>query len=143
MENFPLTMNKASNIKPLFTKVDCIRLSVNDLQEGIDFYHDKLGLPIIWKTDTAIGLEIPGTVTEIVMHTESMPLEVDFKVNSVSEAIKRIEEAGGKILTGPFDIAIGKCAVIQDPWKNEFVVLDTSKGTFVVDEKNDVIGLKE
>jgi len=36
-------------------------------------------------------------------------------------------ESGGTVVAGPFDIKIGRCAVLHDPWGNELVVLDGSK----------------
>ena len=49
-------------------------------------------------------------------------------------------EAGGKVVVPPFGIQIGRCAVVQDPWGNEFVLLDASKGLLVTDEEGNVIG---
>lgn len=42
-----------------------------------------------------------------------------------------------------FDIEIGKCAVVKDPWGNQFVILDDSKGVFLTDENGNIIGHKE
>lgn len=136
-------MNEKQVKDPLFTKIDCIRLNVVDINKGINFYHEKLGFPIIWKTKKAVGLEIPSAVSEIVLHTENIPLEVDFKVESVPQAMKRFEKAGGKVIKGLFSIDIGKCAVVQDPWGNEFVILDSSKGTYKVNKNKEVIDLKK
>jgi hypothetical protein len=36
---------------------------------------------------------------------------------------------------GPFDIQIGLCAVVRDPWGNELVILDTSKGLLRTDDE--------
>jgi hypothetical protein len=43
-------------------------------------------------------------------------------------------------VAGPFDIQIGLCAVVADPWGNVLVLLDTSKGLLQVDENKRVIG---
>jgi hypothetical protein len=40
----------------------------------------------------------------------------------------------------PFDIQIGRAVVIQDPWGNRFVLLDTSKGLLVTDDDGYVVG---
>ena len=126
--------------KSLFSKVDCFRLYVTDLDNGLEFYRDGLGLSVIWRTSTAIGLGMDNDITEIVIHTEREGQEVDLMVNSVEEAVKTIESIGGKIIEGPFDIRIGKCAVIEDPWSNKYVILDSTKGTFVTDCNGNVIG---
>jgi lactoylglutathione lyase len=51
----------------------------------------------------------------------------------------RFSSAGGKIRRGPFEIPIGRCAVVADPWNNVLVILDASKGTLQVDEDKRVI----
>lgn len=66
---------------------------------------------------------------------------VDFKVESVEEALKAFQKAGGKVNYGPFDIDIGKCAVVEDLWGNTYCLLDMTKGKYKVNESNEVIGL--
>ena len=61
-------------------------------------------------------------------------------VDAVDEAIIRFERAGGTILLSPFDIQIGRCAVVKDPWGNQFVLLDITKGLLKTDEHKNVIG---
>lgn len=126
--------------QPLFKKVDCIRLYVSDLQEGVKFYCNNLGLNVIWKTDSSIGLGMADNKTEVIIQNEDKWQEVDIKVDSVIEAVKEIEKAGGEIVCGPFDIRIGKCAVVKDPWGNKYVILDATKGTFITDNDGNIIG---
>jgi len=124
----------------LFKSTDCLRLYVSNLEEGLRFYRDALGLKLIWRTDTAIGLGMADLVTEVVIQTENKRQEIDIKVDSVIDAVKIIESAGGQIVYGPFEIKIGKCAVIRDPWDNEYVILDSTKGTFITDGDGKIIG---
>ena len=126
--------------KPLLQKLDCVRLWVPDLEAGLAFYRDQLGHGLIWRTEEAAGLRMPGTDAEIVLHTEPKGPEIDFKVRSADEAAVRFEEAGGKVAVPPFDIQIGRCVVVQDPWGNEFIMLDSSKGLLVTDDEGNVIG---
>jgi catechol 2,3-dioxygenase-like lactoylglutathione lyase family enzyme len=72
--------------KPLFRKVDCIRIPVTDLQDGLKFYRDELGHELIWR-----------------------------------------------------NFRIGKCAVVKDPWENQYILLDTSKGLLKTDSNKNVI----
>jgi predicted enzyme related to lactoylglutathione lyase len=125
---------------PLFQKVDCIRLYVSDLEAGLAFYRDQLGHPLIWRTEAEAGLRIPGADSELVLQTDRPGLEVDFTVLSADEAAARWTAMGGKVLVPPFDIHIGRCVVVQDPWNNPLVLLDTSKGLLVTDQKGNVIG---
>lgn len=125
----------------LIRKIDCVRIPVPDLDLGLNFYRDSLGHQLIWRTDTSIGLKIPESEAELVIHTEPDEFEVDFKVNSVISATEQFKDAGGKIISGPFDIPIGKCVVVKDPWDNKFILLDSSKGTYKTDLSGKVIGL--
>lgn len=125
---------------PVFTCIDSIQLYVENLQQGLQYYCNCLGLAVIWKSDSAIGLGMKEGVTELVIQNERRFQEVDIKVNSVIDAVVEIEKAGGKIINGPFDIAIGKCAVVQDPWHNQYVILDATNGTFVTDQDGTILG---
>jgi len=125
---------------PLFEKVDCIRLYVPDLESGLHFYRDKLGHRLVWRTQQAAGLRMPGSEAEIVIQIEDERQEVDLTVHSADEAALRFEEAGGTLVVKPFDIQIGRCTVVCDPWGNQLVLLDTSKGLLTTDNEGNVIG---
>jgi lactoylglutathione lyase len=125
--------------EPLFQKLDCLSLRVVDLDTGLAFYADTLGHELIWRSRTAAGLRLPESNAELVLHTEDRPMETDLAVASVTDAVDRFTGAGGRVLAGPFDIAIGLCAVVADPWNNVLVLLDTSKGLLQVDENKNVI----
>jgi len=40
----------------------------------------------------------------------------------------------------PFDIQIGRCVVVRDPWGNPLVLLDMSKGKLVTDSEGKILG---
>ena len=124
---------------PLFQKVDCLSLPVADLDAALDFYARDLGHELIWRTSTMAGLKLPGSNAELVLHTDKRGTETDLAVESVPAAIERFTAAGGTVLKGPFEIQIGLCAVVSDPWGNVLVILDASKGTLQVDEQQRVI----
>ncbi len=128
--------------EPLFRKIDSLQVPVPDLEGGLAFYRDKLGRELIWRTATAAGLRLPDTDAEIVLQTERPGMEADLLVGSADEAARRVVEAGGKLLAGPFDIQIGRCAVVEDPWGNALVLLDMSKGRLVTDEHGNIIGVE-
>jgi predicted enzyme related to lactoylglutathione lyase len=125
----------------LIRKVDCVQLPVPDLAAGLAFYRDQLGHELIWRTATAVGLRLPDTDAELVLQTERPEPEVDLLVDSADEAAQLIEEAGGSILVPPFDIPIGRCVVVADPWGNPLVLLDISKGLYTTDEAGNVTGV--
>ncbi|MGZ9166508.1 MAG: VOC family protein, partial [Anaerolineales bacterium] len=103
---------------PLIRKVDCVRLYVPDLEAGLAFYRDRLGHELIWRTETAAGLHLPETDTELVLQTEEQRQEVDFLVDSADQAAESIAQSGGIVIVPPFDIQIGRCVVVEDPWGN-------------------------
>jgi lactoylglutathione lyase len=125
---------------PLVHKIDCVSFYVPDLEAGLAFYRDKLGHALIWRDAHSAGLSLPGTDAEIVLRDERPGLEIDFKVQSADEAARRFVEAGGTILVPPFDIPIGRAAVVQDPWGNSYILLDTRKGLLATDENGNVTG---
>jgi lactoylglutathione lyase len=124
----------------LIRKVDCVRLYVPDLEAGLSFYRDRLGHELIWRTETAAGLRMPESDAELVLQTEEQRQETDLLVDSADESAKLIERVGGKVIVPPFDIQIGRCVVVEDPWGNPLVLLDTSKGFLKMDDDGNVIG---
>ena len=75
-----------------------------------------------------------------MLHVEPQEPEIDLTVFSADKATARFEEAGGQVIVPPFDIQIGRCVVVQDPWGNELVLLDSSKGLLVTDDEGNVVG---
>src|SRR5262245_610558 len=127
------------NADPLLRKIDCHSLRVPDLEGGLAFYRDRLGHRLKWRTPEMAGLALPESDAELVLHAEERPQETDFLVDSAPEAARRFVDAGGTILAGPFEIRIGMCAVVADPWGNVLVLLDMSKGPLRTDAEGNVI----
>ena len=123
----------------MFKRIDCLRLAVDDLEEALAFYRDALGHDLVWRTKTAAGLRICEG-TELVVHTESDRSETDLLVDDVPVSVERIIAAGGSVVAGPFDIQIGRCAAMRDPWGNDLVILDMSKGALKTDADGNVLG---
>jgi lactoylglutathione lyase len=125
---------------PLIRKVDCVSLPVGDLAEALVFYRDRLGHELIWRTPSAAGLRLPESDAELVLHTEQgRPPAAELLVNAVPEAIASFQRAGGSLIAGPFEIQIGICAVVSDPWGNRLVLLDMSKGALTTDKNGNVV----
>lgn len=135
-------MEHKARTEPLFRRIDCIRLYVLDLESGLAFYRDRLGHELKWRTEESAGLRMPDTDTEIVLYTEREGSEIDMLVESADSAAEYFEASGGRIVEPPFDIRIGRCAVVRDPWGNELVLLDMSKGLLVTDDDGNVVGVK-
>jgi predicted enzyme related to lactoylglutathione lyase len=126
--------------EPLIRKVDCVQIQVPDLDAGLAFYRDQLGHQLVWRTERAAGLALPDTDAEIVLQLERPGIEINLMVASVDAAVERIVAAGGAMVVPPFDIQIGRCVVVQDPWGAQLILLDTSKGLLVTDADGNVVG---
>ena len=111
----------------LFRKVDCVRLPVDDLEQAIAYYC-RLGHEVIWRRPTQAGLRLPDTDIELVVQTEEPGLEIDLLVEDADVAGDAFARAGGRVVHGPFDIEVGRCVVVEDPWSNRLVLLDTRRG---------------
>lgn len=115
-------------------------LKVAELEPAIGFYCDGLDHELVWRTSTAAGLRLPGTTAELVLHTRHGP-EVDLLVDNVQEAFDRFLGAGGTAIEPPFEIPIGRCAVVRDPFGNVLTMLDQTKGGYATDESGRVVGV--
>ena len=100
---------------------------MRDLAAAIAFY-EGLGHEVIWRRHAAAGLRLPDTDAELVLQTERAEAEVDLLVDDADKAVERFVGAGGSLIEPTFDIAIGRCAVVEDPWGNRLVLLDMSRG---------------
>jgi lactoylglutathione lyase len=79
----------------------------------------------------SIGLAFPESDAEIVLHREgTIPssVEVHYLVDDVVVAVAHYAAQGCQTLVASFDITIGKCAVIRDPFGTRLCILDTTKG---------------
>ena len=126
--------------EPLIRKVDCVQIQVPNLDAGLAFYRDQLGHQLVWRTKRAAGLRLPDTDAEIVLQIERPGIEINLLVDSVDAAVARIVAAGGTVVVPPFEIQIGRCIVVCDPWGTQLIMLDTSKGLLETDADGNVIG---
>ncbi|HEV2888251.1 MAG TPA: VOC family protein [Jatrophihabitans sp.] len=116
-----------SQPEPLLRAVDAFLVRVPSLEEGLAFYHDALGHELLWRTDTMLALGFGDSETELVLALDTGP-ETDLLVESVEDAVARITEAGGTLVAGPDDIAVGKVAVVTDPFGNQLTLVDLTRG---------------
>ena len=114
--------------RPLIRSIDCLQLPVPDLDTALTFYHQRLGHEIVWRSEEAVGLRLPDDDAELVLQVERPGPETDLLVDDVATAVQEWVSAGGRVEVEPFDIQIGRCAVVQDPFGNSLVILDMSEG---------------
>jgi predicted enzyme related to lactoylglutathione lyase len=117
--------------RPLLKRVDAVTIPVPDIDAGLRFYRDALGQELLWRNDEVgqAGLALPGSDTELVLTTQQ-PYEPNWLVNSADAAAVAVERAGGRILSGPIDIPVGRLVVVADPFGTVLVLLDLSAGTY-------------
>ena len=131
-----------SNRPPLLRAVDAIQIPVPDLEAALAFYRDALGQELRWRTDTEAGLGMPDAATELVLTTERERFEPNLLVDSADDAARRIGDEGGSIVVPPFDVPVGRVAVVRDLFGNALVVLDLSKGRYVTNGDARVMGIE-
>jgi catechol 2,3-dioxygenase-like lactoylglutathione lyase family enzyme len=115
---------------PLLKTVDAISVPVPSLAPGLEFYHNELGHELVWRHDQLgqAALRVPGGDTELVLATRQR-YEPNWLVDSADEASARIIEAGGRV------------AVVADPFGNELVLIDLSKGRYRTDADGSVTSI--
>ena len=126
--------------EPVLRKIDNVMLRAADLDQARRFYGEALGHRLLWRSEDAIAFALPDTDAELVVHRSLGP-EVDLLVHDVDEAWRLMLAAGATGVEAPFDIAIGRCAVVQDPLGNRLVILDQRTGRLAVDEEGRVTGV--
>jgi predicted enzyme related to lactoylglutathione lyase len=126
---------------PLLRGVDAVTVPVPDLDAGLRFYRDVLGQPLLWRNDEIgqAGLGVSGS--ELVLTTRQR-YEPNWLVDSADEAAAAMCAAGGRMLVEPCDIPVGRLAVVADPFGNELVLLDLSRGRYTTDPAGNVTGVQ-
>jgi predicted enzyme related to lactoylglutathione lyase len=129
-------------MEPLLQYVDAVTVPVPDHDRGMAFYRDVLGHQLIWRNEATgqAGLRTPDSSTEIVLTTRQ-GYEPDWKVASADVAAGVFAANGGSVLVKPMDIPIGRLAIVEDPFGNRLVLLDSTKGTYDTDQSGMVAGI--
>jgi len=112
-------------------KIDCIMVKVDDVDQAREFYIRVFGMRPAWRDATSAGLRFPESDAEIVLHCiKGIPSRVDvtYLVDDVVAAVTALKAEGCTVAEAPFDVAIGKCAVIIDPFGTPMTLIDMTKG---------------
>ncbi len=115
----------------MLRKIDCVMIRVDDVNAAATYYTEVFGLRPNWSGDDSIGLIFPESDAEIVLHCNpDIPssVEVHYLVDNVTSIVENYVAKGCHLLVEPFDIAIGKCAVLKDPFGTRLCILDMTKG---------------
>ena len=76
------------------------------------------------------------------MLTTVFPYEPNWKVESADRTAALFAATGGKVVAEPRDIPIGRVAVVEDPFGNVLVVLDSTRGTYHTDAEGNIVGIR-
>jgi catechol 2,3-dioxygenase-like lactoylglutathione lyase family enzyme len=127
--------------RPILRMVDAVMVAVPDLDQGLAFYQGRLGHDLLWRNDGLgqAGLRLPDAETELVLCVASLPGPT-WLVESVPEAVVAFQQTGGRTLSEPEDVPVGRLAVVADPFGNSLVLLDLSKGRYTTDDRGHVTG---
>lgn len=118
-------------MKTTLKKIDCVMVRVDEIEPAREFYRRVFGMIPAWSDATSTGLRFPESDAEIVLHTiADIPARVDvtYLVDDVLAAVPALEKEGCRVIEPPFDVAIGKCAVIRDPFGTPLSLIDMTKG---------------
>ena len=112
-------------------KIDCVMVKVQNLDAAQRFYERVLGLTHLWSNTHSIALGMRDCDAEIVLHDDpQIPREcnVHYLVGDVKETAAKLSAAGCSVMVAPFEVRVGMCAVVRDPFENLLNLIDMSKG---------------
>jgi predicted enzyme related to lactoylglutathione lyase len=133
-----ITVDAKFDDVPVLKKINAILVRVPSIQEGLDFYREQLGLQTFWKKEGIASVHLGGG--QLVMSTTLDP-ETNILVESVDHAAEVFKKAGGKIVSPPEDIPVGKLVIVEDAFGNRLTLVDFSKGFYTMDESGNVTGI--
>ena len=115
----------------IFRRVDAVTVPVPDLDAGLRFYSRALGHRLKWRDDAVgqAGLELPDGDSELVLTTRQS-YQPNWLVTDIQDAVELLVGHGGQLIPAPFDLPVGRAAVVRDPFENILVLLDLSKNAY-------------
>jgi predicted enzyme related to lactoylglutathione lyase len=74
---------------------------------------------------------MPESEAEIVLHNNpDIPRDcsLHYLVEDVTDVVAQLGTRGCQVIVPPFEVRIGKCAVLADPFGNMLNLIDMTKG---------------
>ena len=100
---------------------DFVLYEVNDLDRGVAFYRDVLGLKFVWRNDDFKFAEFDVSQTTLALMVPEDGRKVTpggmvfIAVDNVASAVDELRAKGVTILFGPIDTPVCEMAGILDP----------------------------
>jgi predicted enzyme related to lactoylglutathione lyase len=125
-----------------------IDIDVPDLQQGIAFYCSALDLHLKRVLDDDVAELTGGSSTIYLLQKEEgspcagtirdgrrysrhcTPVHVDFVVDDLDQAARRVVDAGAVRETGCMDWRKSKCVTFSDPFGNGFCLIEFEQETY-------------
>jgi predicted enzyme related to lactoylglutathione lyase len=118
-----ITVDARFDDVPTIKKIHAVFIKVTDVQQGIDFYREQLGMQTLWKKEDMAAVRVGDS--QLILTTK-LKIENAFLVNSVEHAAKTFTKAGGKIVKDVEQTPTGKSVVVEDPFGNQLTLVDLS-----------------
>lgn len=118
-----ITVDARCDDVPVLKKINAILIKVPSIQEGLDFYREQLGMQTLWKKKDIASVRLGDG--QLVMSTTLDP-ETHILVESAEHAASVFVSAGGKVMSPPEDIDVGKLVVVEDAFGNRLTLIDFS-----------------
>jgi predicted enzyme related to lactoylglutathione lyase len=116
--------------------VDNAMVAVGDFEEALEFYGERLGLPVKFKVGPRgiaafrLGPEEPGLVVHVRPLVETAPRETPriwLEVRDARAAAAELRSRRIEPLDEPFEVATGWTVEFADPWGNVIGLTDYTK----------------
>ena len=94
----------------MLRKIDCVMVRVDDLEVGVRFYADALGLKQLWQDATSVGMGMPETDAEKLRAEGRRVIELSRRIESEAAqgefiGVMKLSAAGASELVSAFDAA--------------------------------------
>jgi predicted enzyme related to lactoylglutathione lyase len=110
--------------------IDNVLFAVGDLDQAVEFYHAKLGLPVKFEVPQIgiaafrLGDEEPGILVRA--QAETTP-RVWLEVDDARRTAEELKHQGIEPLKPPFELHTGWAFEVADPWGNVIGFTDYTK----------------
>ncbi len=112
----------------LFTHIAYVIVFTHNMDSTLDFWKNKIGLPVRYAGDVWSELELKNTILALHKNTDASPRDtgIVFEVKDIQETVRELRQKGIEV-TEPEDIGTGLEALFKDPEGNTFHIYQPAK----------------